>query len=81
MTTNDPEYELVEVPVTRKIEVNITLDDLLGALAQQASSLSSSVHQAPPQVLDRLKQLGQLAHDMRGQVSQLGQPKLPGGSN
>jgi hypothetical protein len=22
MTTNDPEYELVDVPVTRKIEVN-----------------------------------------------------------
>jgi hypothetical protein len=80
MTAKDPEYELVEVPVTKKIEVNITLDDLLAALAQQASSLSSSAHQAPPQVLDRLKQLGQLAHDMRAQVGQLGQP-APGGSN
>jgi hypothetical protein len=78
MTTNDPEYELVEVPVSKKIEVNITLDDLLAALAHQASSLSSTAQQAPPQVLDRLKQLGQLAHDMRGQVGQL---KLPGGSN
>ena len=23
MTTNDPEYELMQVPVTRKIEVNM----------------------------------------------------------
>lgn len=81
MSTNDAEYELVEVPVQKKIEVNITLDDLLAALAQQANSLTSGAQQAPPQVLDRLRQLGQLAHEMRGQVGQLGQPKSPGGSN
>ena len=44
MSTNDAEYELVEVPVQKKIEVNITLDDLLAALAQQANSLTSGAN-------------------------------------
>jgi hypothetical protein len=80
MSTDDQEYEVIEVPVSRKIEVNITLEDLLNALSQQASSLSSAASQAPPQVLDRLKQLGQLAHDIRGDVGQLGQGNPPGGA-
>ena len=36
MTTNNDDYELIEVPVSHKIEVNLTLDDLLSAVAQQA---------------------------------------------
>jgi len=68
MSTND-EYELIEVPVSRKIDVNLTLDDLLNAVAQQANAISSSTAQThSPQVIDRLKQLGQLAHDIRGQL-------------
>ena len=73
-TTNGDEYELIEVPVSRKIEVNMTLDDLLNALTQQANALTSGAQQAPSQVLDRLKQLGQLAHEIRGEVGQLRQP-------
>ena len=68
MSTND-EYELIEVPVSRKIDVNLTLDDLLNAVAQQATAITSSTTQTqPPQVIDRLKQLGQLAHEIRGQL-------------
>ena len=76
-TTNGDEYELIEVPVSKKIEVDLTLDDLLNALSQQASAVASGAAQAPPQVIDRLKQLGQLAHEIRGQ---LGQPRSPGGT-
>ena len=69
MTTNNDEYELIEVPVSRKIDVNLTLDDLLNAVTQQANAISASTTQTQsPQVIDRLKQLGQLAHDIRGQL-------------
>jgi hypothetical protein len=78
-TTNGDEYELVEVPVSRKIEVNLTLDDLLNALTEQANTLTSGAQQGSSQVLDRLKQLGQLAHEIRGEVGQLRQPDRPGG--
>jgi len=67
MSTSD-DYELIEVPVSKKIEVNITLDDLLNAVAQQANAVSSSTTQTSPQVVDRLRQLGQMAHDLRGQL-------------
>ncbi len=67
MSTSD-DYELIEVPVSRKIEVNLTLDDLLNAVAQQANAISSGATQPPPQVVDRLRQLGQLAHEIRGQL-------------
>jgi hypothetical protein len=57
MSTND-EYEVIEVPVTRKIEVNLSLEDLLNAVTQAATGT-----QAPPQVLDRLRQLVQQLGD------------------
>jgi hypothetical protein len=79
-TTNGDEYELIEVPVSKKIEVKLTLDDLLNALTQQANALTSGAQQAPPNVVDRLKQLGQLAHEIRGEVGQLRQPNPPGGA-
>ena len=66
MSTSD-EYELIEVPVSKKIEIKLTLEDLLDALQQQANALSSAASQ-PPQVVDRLRELGQLAHDLRGQL-------------
>jgi hypothetical protein len=67
MSTSD-EYELIEVPVSKKIEVNLTLDDLLNAIAQQANAIGSAATQPPPQVVDRLRQIGQLAHELRGQI-------------
>jgi hypothetical protein len=67
MSTSD-DYELIEVPVSKKIDVNLTLDDLLDALQQQANAIGSGTTQQPPQVVDRLRQIGQLAHDLRGQL-------------
>ena len=79
-TPGDDEYELIEVPVSRKVDVNLSLEDLLNALTDQANALATTAHQAPPNVLDRLKQLGQLAREIRGDVGQLRQPNPPGGS-
>lgn len=67
MSTSD-EYEIIEVQTTKKIEIKLTLDDLLNAVAQQAAAASSGAAQASPQVLDRLRQISQLAHDVRGQL-------------
>jgi hypothetical protein len=67
MSTSD-DYELIEVPVSKKIEIKLTLDDLLDALQHQANAISSGATQPAPQVVDRLRQLGQLAHDLRGQL-------------
>ena len=67
MATSD-DYELIEVQVSKKIEIKFTLDELLNAVAQQAAAVSSGTTQAPPQVVDRLRQISQLAHDLRGQL-------------
>ena len=67
------DYEYIEVQVSKKIAVNLSLDDLLNGLAQQANALASGAQQAPAQVVDQLNRLGQLANDLRGQVRQVGQ--------
>jgi hypothetical protein len=67
------DYEYIEVSVSKKIGVTISLDDLLNGLAQQANDLASGAQQAPAQVLDRLNRLGQLASDLRGEVRQVAQ--------
>jgi hypothetical protein len=77
-TTSGDEYELIEVPVQKKIEIKLTLDDMLEAIAQQANSVTSGGSQAaPPDVLDRLRQLGQMAQELK---ARLGQANRPGGS-
>jgi len=64
----DEGYELVEVPV-QKVEVTVTLDDLLDAIARHAGSLASGTEHAEPAVAEQLTQLGQLASRLRGRVS------------
>jgi hypothetical protein len=77
-TTSGDEYELIEVPVQRKVEIKLTLDDVLEAVAQQATAVTTSGAQAaPPQIIDRLRQLGQMAQELKGQLGQAG---TPGGS-
>ena len=71
-TTDGDEYELIEVPVQRKIEIRLGLDDLLNAVAEQAGAITTGASEAPPQVADRLRQLREIAQDIRAQ--------LPGGS-
>lgn len=76
----DQDYEYVEVKVNKKIDIRLSLDDLINGLQEQANALTSTAQQVPPQVVDRLNQLTQLAHELKGDVSQLGGLKPPGGS-
>jgi len=67
MATSD-DYELIEVQVSKKIDVKLTLEDLLNAVSQQANAVNTGAAQAPPQVVDRLRQLGEMAHEIRDQL-------------
>lgn len=68
----DSDYEFVEVKVSKKIDIHLSLDDLITALQQQATALAASKQQTDNQVADRLNQLNQLAHQLKSE--------LPGGS-
>ncbi len=75
----DQDYEFVEIKVSKKIDIHLSLDDLINAVEQQASALTSTAQQIPPQVVDRLNQLTQLAHQLKSDMSSLGQPNPPAG--
>jgi len=75
----DQDYEFVEIKVSKKIDIHLSLDDLINAVEQQTSALTSTAQQIPPQVVDRLNQLTQLAHQLKSDVSSLGQPNPPAG--
>jgi hypothetical protein len=70
--SNDDEYEVVEVQVSKKIGVEISLDDLLNGISAQTQSIASGVQGAHAQVTDSLNRLGQLVEDLKGEVGQLG---------
>jgi hypothetical protein len=59
------DYELVEVPV-RKVEIKITLEDVLDALGEQAARIAQTVQQN-----ESLNRLSQLSNQISGEVSQL----------
>jgi hypothetical protein len=65
----EEEYEVIEVPVP-KIEVHVTVDDLLDALARHADALAGSAQQPQPQIMANLGQLSQLVGQLRGQIRQ-----------
>jgi prefoldin subunit 5 len=67
----DSDYEFVEVKVSKKIDIHLSLDDLINALQQQATALAASKQQADNQIADKLNQLNQLAHQLKSE--------LPGG--
>ena len=67
----DSDYEFIEVKVSKKIDIHLSLDDLITALQQQATALAASKQQADNQVADKLNQLNQLAHQLKSE--------LPGG--
>lgn len=67
----DSDYEFVEVKVSKKIDIHLSLDDLINALQQQANALAATKQQADSQLADRLNQLNQLAHQLKSE--------LPGG--
>jgi tellurite resistance protein len=68
MPADDGPYEVIEVPVHRKIEINLSLDDLVNAVVQQATA-SGQVSQ---DALQRLQQLGQLADQLKSRMGQSG---------
>ena len=68
----DSDYEFVEIKVSRKIDIHLSLDDLINAVEQETNQLAASKQQLDQQVVDRLNQLNQLAQQLKGQ---LGQPK------
>jgi hypothetical protein len=73
--TSDQDYEFIEVKVSRKLDIKLSLDDLLNAVQQETNALTSSSQQVPPEVAAKLNQLNQLANQLKGQI---GLPKLPG---
>jgi hypothetical protein len=69
MAANE-DYELIEVPTSRKIEIKVTLDGLLDELAERAGSIAGGSQQASPQVVDHLKRLSELARELKGEVGE-----------
>ena len=65
---NDQDYEFVEVKVSRKIDIKLSLDDLLNAIQQETSALSGGAQQVPSPVAEKLNQLNQLANQLKGQI-------------
>jgi 4-diphosphocytidyl-2C-methyl-D-erythritol kinase len=70
----DTDYEFVEVKVSHKIDIKLSLDDLLNAVQQETNALEASAQQLPPQVQDHLSQLNQLANQLKGTISQIKPP-------
>ena len=70
----DTDYEFVEVKVSHKIDVKLSVDDLLNALQQQLDAAAASKQATSAQLTDRLNQLNQLAGQLKVDLSKLGQP-------
>ncbi len=69
----DSDYEFIEVKVSKKIDIHLSLDDLINAVQQQANALAASQQQVDTQVAAHLNQLNQLVTQIKGQ--------LPGGGH
>ena len=63
----DSDYEFIEVKVSKKIDIHLSLDDLITAVQTQASALAASKQQVDSSLVDKLNQLSQLAHQLKGQ--------------
>jgi hypothetical protein len=62
----DSDYEFVEIKVSKKIDIHLSLDDLITAVHAEANELQASKQQVDTAVLDKLNQLSQLAHQLKG---------------
>jgi hypothetical protein len=78
-TTPDSDYEFIEVKVSHKIDIRLSLDDLINAVQEQANALAATKQQVDSQVADKLNQFTQLANTLKNEVGQLGQPTPPAG--
>ena len=63
--SSEEEFEVVEIP-TRKVEIKITLDEMLDALGEQATLIARGAQQN-----QHLTRLSQLSDQLKGEVSQL----------
>ncbi|HEY1298461.1 MAG TPA: hypothetical protein VGJ60_35710 [Chloroflexota bacterium] len=59
----DSDYEFVEVKVSHKIDIKLSLDDLVNMVQQEAAALKGS-----PQLADKVDQLESLAQQLKGQL-------------
>ena len=73
----DEGYERIEVPV-QKVDLHITIDDVLNALEAHTSSLASVPQEGRTDVLNHLNRLIQLAHNVGGRLGS-GEPSPPSG--
>ncbi len=62
----DSDYEFIEVKVSRKIDIHLSLDDLITAVHAEANELAASKQQVDSSVVDKLSQLSQLARQLKG---------------
>ena len=69
----DSDYEFIEVKVSKKIDIHLSLDDLINAVQQQANELAAKGEQVDTQVAAHLNQLYQLVTQIKSQ--------LPGGGH
>jgi len=69
----DTDYEFIEIKVARKIDIHLSLDDLINAVQAEANALAAGKAQVEADVSSRLNQLGQLAEQLKSQLSQLTQ--------
>jgi len=64
----DQDYEFVEVKVSHKIDIKLSLDDLIAMVNQEVASLTASGQQVSADVADKVRLLSQLATDVKGSL-------------
>jgi len=60
----DTDYEFVEVKVSHKIDIRLSLDELMDMVQQEAAELRGTT----PQLADKVAQLESLAQQLKGQL-------------
>ena len=65
---HDQDYEFVEVRVSHKIDIKLSLDDLIAMVNQEVASLAASGQQVSADVADKVRLLDQLANDVKGSL-------------
>ena len=63
---NDTDYEFVEVKVSHKIDIKLSLDDLLTMVQTELAQTQTATQQISADVQGRLNQLNQLAGQLKG---------------
>lgn len=62
----DTDYEFVEVKVSHKIDIKLSLDDLLTMVQAELAETQTAAQQISADVQNRLNQLNQLAGQLKG---------------